>query len=100
MFKSYLNEILREREREGGYKPEEQKTALKNIKLFQKSRKAVIRLFNDYPSNVSEAKYKTIHGKGNSITSARVAHKVKASDHSNHKIWVSKQLLERFPVAL
>ena len=41
-----------------------------------------------------------IHGKGNSITSARVAHKVKASDHSNLKIWISKQLLERFPVAL
>ena len=58
MFKSNLNEILR-----GRYKSEEQKSALEYIKLLYKSREAVIKLFNDYSSIISEAKYRTIHEK-------------------------------------
>ena len=58
MFKSSQNEIS-----EGRYKSEEQKSVLKNIKLLYKSREAVIKLFNDYSSIVSEFKYKTVHGK-------------------------------------
>ena len=37
---------------------------LENIKLLYKSQEVVLKLFNDYFSIVSEAKYKTIHGKG------------------------------------
>ena len=59
VFKSNLNEISR-----GRYKSEDQKGALKNIKLLYGSREAVIKLFNDYSSIGSEAKYKTIHGEG------------------------------------
>ena len=40
MFKSYLNEISR-----GRNKSEEQKRALENIKLVYKSREAVVKLF-------------------------------------------------------
>ena len=36
---------------------------LKKIKLLYESREAVIKLFNDYSSIVSEVKYKTIHEK-------------------------------------
>ena len=43
MFKSNLNEISG-----GGYKSEEQKSALENIKLLYESREAFIILFNDY----------------------------------------------------
>ena len=39
----------------GRYKSEEQKLALENIKLLYESREAVIKLFNDYSSIVSEA---------------------------------------------
>ena len=46
------------------YKLEEQKIALENIKLLYESREAVIELFNDYSSIVSEAKYQSIHGQG------------------------------------
>ena len=35
-----------------------QKSAIENIKLLYKSRQAVIKLFNDYYSFASEAKYK------------------------------------------
>ena len=51
VFKSNLNEISKER-----YKPEEQKSALENIKLLYESQEAVVKLFNDYFSIVSEAK--------------------------------------------
>ena len=54
VFKSNLNKISK-----GRYKSEEQKSALENIK----SREVVIKLFNDYSSIVSEAKYKTIQRK-------------------------------------
>ena len=67
--------------------------------------KLLLNYFNDYSSIVSEAKYKTIHGKG--IPSmlelvARVA-KVfgrKVSDYSNLKILEPKQMSQRFPIAL
>ena len=58
VFKSNLNEISRET-----FKSDEQKMTLKNTKLLYKSRDAVIKLFNDYSSIVSEGKYKTIHEK-------------------------------------
>ena len=59
VFKSNLNKISR-----GIHKPKEQKSALENIKLLYESREAVIKLFNDYSSVVSEAKYKSIHVEG------------------------------------
>ena len=59
LFKSNLNEISRER-----YKSEEQKSVLGNIKFLYESREDVIKLFNDYSSIISEAKYKSIHGDG------------------------------------
>ena len=58
VFKSNLNEITR-----GTNKSEEQKSALENIKLLYESREVVIKLFSDYSSIISEAKYKTTHGK-------------------------------------
>ena len=58
VFKSNLNEISRRRN-----KSEEQKIVFENIKLLYESREAVIKLFNDYSSIVSEVKYKTIHEK-------------------------------------
>ena len=58
MFKSNLNKISR-----GRYKSEEQKRALETIKLLYESREAVNKLFNDYSSIASEAKYKTSHEK-------------------------------------
>ena len=62
MFKSNLKEILR-----GRHKSKEQNSALEKIKLLCTSRKAVIKLFKDYSSIVSEAKYKSIHGEGHKI---------------------------------
>ena len=59
VFKSNLNEISRRRN-----KSEEQKIVFENIKLLYESREAVIKLFNDYSSIISEVKYKIIHGKG------------------------------------
>ena len=76
VFKLNLNEILRER-----YKSEEQKSALENIKLLHESREAVIKLFNDYSSIASEAKYKSIQGDG-------------------LKILTPKQMVQILPIAL
>ena len=42
---------------------EEPKSALENIKLLYESRETVVKLCDDYSSIVSEAKYKTNHGK-------------------------------------
>ena len=50
-----------------------------------------------YSSIVSEAKYKTIHGKAIPSVLAGVA---KVFDHSNLKILSSKWMLQRLPVAL
>ena len=45
VFKSNLSEISR-----GGFKSEEQQSALKNTKLLYKSEKVVIKLFNNCSS--------------------------------------------------
>ena len=94
VFKSDLNDTSR-----GRYKSKEQKSELENIKLLYESREAVIKLFNDYSSIASKAKYNTIHGKGISSIPARIACS-KVSDHLNLKILTSKQILQRLPIAL
>ena len=76
MFKLILNETSR-----GRHKLKKLKSALENIKFFYESPEAVIYLFNDYSSIVSEAKYKSIHGEG-------------------LKILTPKQILQRLPIAL
>ena len=76
MFKLILNETSR-----GRHKLKKLKSALENIKFFYESPEAVIYLFNDYSSIVSEAKYKSIYGEG-------------------LKILTPKQMLQRLPVAL
>ena len=93
-FKLNLNQISRER-----YKSTGQKRALENIKLLHESRETVIKLFNDFSSIASEAKHKTIHGKGILGMSACIACG-KVSDHSNLKILSPKQMLQRLPIAL
>ena len=66
-----------------------------------------IKLFNDFSSIVSDAKYKTIHRKGIPDMSTRVVcgyvvkdSKPKVSDHSNLKISSYKQMLQRLPIAI
>ena len=59
MFKLNLNKISR-----GRHKSKEHISALENIELLCESREAVIKLFNNYSSIVSEIKYKSIHGEG------------------------------------
>ena len=56
MFKLNLNEISRK-----GYASNKQKHTLTNIDFFCKSRKAIIKLFNDHSSIMSEARYKASH---------------------------------------
>ena len=53
-FKSDINEIVKE-----GKKLEEQKSAIKNIKMLSKSPEKIIKYFDDYFGIVSEAIYKT-----------------------------------------
>ena len=60
--------------------------ALENIKLLCKSKKVIIKLFNDYSSILFEAKYKTIHGKGISSMLACIARVACVAEVSNHKI--------------
>ena len=59
IFKSNLNEISK-----GRFKSKEQKSALGKIKFLYESRRAVIKLFNDYSSIASETKHKAKQGKG------------------------------------
>ena len=65
-------------------------------------REAVFKIFNDHSSVVSEAKYKTIHGKEIPSMSVRLAHGCLAevSDHSNLKVLSPKQILQRLPIGL
>ena len=95
VFKSNLNKISR-----GRSKAEKQRMPLENIKLLYELREAVIKLFNDYSSVVSEAKNKTIYGKGTPSILTRIAPVAKVSHHSNLKILSPKQMLQRFPIAL
>ena len=67
--------------------------------MLYKSQEAVIKLFNNYSSIVSEAKYKTIHGKQIPNMSARVA-RGKVFGNSNLKILSPKKMLQRLPIAL
>ena len=64
--KSNLNKISK-----GRFKSEEQQSAIKNINLFPESGEVVIKLFNGYPSIVSEAKCKTKYGDGLKILTAK-----------------------------
>ena len=108
VFKLNLNKISRR-----GYKSEDQKRALENIKLVIKSREAVNNLSDNYFSIASEAKHKLSHGKGIPSMLARVAHQdsvPKASEHGvsdrkvfdtkSLKILSPKQMLQRLPIAL
>ena len=76
VFKSNLNETLR-----GRYKSEEEKSGQENIRLFQESREAAIKLFNDYSSIVSVARYTSINEEG-------------------LKVLTSKQMFQRLSIAL
>ena len=76
IFKSNLNKILR-----GRFKSNEQKSASKNTKSRYELREAVIKLFNNHSSVVSEAKYKAKHGKALNILTP-------------------KQMFQRLPTAL
>ena len=81
VFKSNLDKISR-----GRNESKEQKMALENIKFLYASWEVVIKSFNKYSSIVSEARYKTVDGKGIPSTLARVARVArvaKVSDHSN-----------------
>ena len=75
--------------------------------MLYKSRKVVIKLFNDYSSIASEDKYKAINKKGITRMSERVVKvsgtKVsnrKVSDHSNLKVLSPKQVCQKLPIAL
>ena len=57
IFKSNLNKISN-----GRFKSEEEKSALRKIKLLYKSRQAAIKLFNDYSLIISDTKHKTKYG--------------------------------------
>ena len=58
-------------------KPDEQKSELGNIQKFPTSQKNVMKLYDDYSSFASKAKYKEKHGKGLKIlTSKQVLEKV------------------------
>ena len=65
VFKSNLNEISK-----GGFKSYEQNMTI-NVKLLYKLQEAVIKLFNNYSSIVSEAKYKAKHEKSLKILTSR-----------------------------
>ena len=107
MFKFNLNEISR-----GRNKSWEQKGALENIKLLYKSREAVFKLFYDYSSIISEAKYKPIHGcskyvskhilsmNSKHVSAGTKVTNCKVSGHSNLKMLSPKQMLQRLPIAL
>ena len=96
MFKSNLNETS-----SGRYKSKEQKSALENIKWLYELREVVIKSFNDYFSIVSEAKYKSIHGEGLKILTAKQMHqrlsiaipKVKAGNSSEDLLNEIRQIM-------
>ena len=95
VFKSNLNKTLT-----GGYKSEEQKSALKVLNCFTNYKKLSLNLYHDYSSFAYEANYKVIHGKGHPDISARRSRLAKVSDHSYLKILTPKQMLQRLAIAL
>ena len=72
--------------------------------MLYKSRKVVIKLFNDYSSIASEDKYKAINKKGITRMSERVVKvsDTKVSDRkvSNLKVLSPKQVCQKLPIAL
>ena len=95
VFKSNLNKTLT-----GGYKSEEQKSALKVLNCFTNHKKLSLNLYHDYSSIAYEANYKVIHGKGHPDILARMSRLAKVSDHSYLKILTPKQMLQRLAIAL
>ena len=77
-FKSDLNEIVIGQRQ---HKPKEQKSITENDKMFYEAQEKVFKLFNDYSTIVSMAKYKVTHGE-------------------DLKISTPKQMFQRFPIAL
>ena len=63
------------------HKSEEQKSIINNLKTFHKTKKKVIKLFDDYTTILSKVKYEAKHGKG-------------------LKILTPKQMLQRLSIAL
>ena len=53
----------------GGKKPEEEKSAVDQIKRLYESRKKVTEVFDNYPRITSKTKYKAKQGKGIKILS-------------------------------
>ena len=60
-FRSEINKILKENP---NYKSEDQISTIKNIKNLYGRQEKVFKFYNDYTRMVSEAKDKSIHGKG------------------------------------
>ena len=73
---------------------------LEKMKLLYEWQQVVIKSFNNYSSIVSEAYYKTIHGKRIPSMLVCVAWVASFSDHSNLTILSPKQMLQRLPIAL
>ena len=63
------------------HKSEEQKSIINNLKTFHKTKKKVMKLFDDYTTILSKVKYEAKHGKG-------------------LKILTPKQMLQRLSIAL
>ena len=62
---------------------------MKNINSLYESRQTIIKLFNDYASIATEAKYKTTLAKGYPSDLLKIL-----------KILTSKQMVQRLPIAL
>ena len=60
-FRSEINKVLKEN---SNYKSEDQISTIKNIKNLYGGQEKVFKFYNDNTRMVSEAKYKSIHGKG------------------------------------
>ena len=84
----------------GGHKSEKPRKTLENVKLFYESREAVIRLFNDYSSIASKAKYKGTIRKGLPGMSAPIVWVTEVFHHLHLKILSPKQMLQKLLIAL
>ena len=73
VFKSNLNKTLT-----GGYKSEEQKSALKVLNCFTNHKKLSLNLYHDYSSIEYEANYKVIHENGHPDILARMSRLVRS----------------------
>ena len=84
----------------GGYKSEEQKSALKVLNCFTNHKRLSLNLYHDYSSIEYEANYKVIHENGHPDILARMSCLAKVSDHSYLKILTPKQMLQRLAITL